>query len=88
MNLKDVYIGVNEYVSPRIIGEVNDQYIKIAKIKGQEIPRHNHENELFFIVEGALLIEIENQPNIIMKKECLFVVKKGITIEFLLLKNV
>lgn len=80
MNLKDAYIGVNEYFSPRIIGEVNDQYIKVVKIKGQEIPWHNHENEdeLFFIVEGTLLIEIENQPNLIMKKEDLFVVKKGI----------
>ena len=57
MNLKDAYIGVEEYFSPRIIGEVNDQYIKIAKIKGQEIPWHNHENEdeLFYIVEGTLL---------------------------------
>jgi hypothetical protein len=52
MNLKDTYIGVEEYFSPRIIGEVNDQYIKIAKIKGQEILWHNHENEdeLFYIV--------------------------------------
>ena len=40
MNLKDAYIGVEEYFSPRIIGEVNDQYIKIAKIKGQLHPPH------------------------------------------------
>ena len=81
MNLKDAYIGVEGYFSPRIIGEVNDQYIKIAKIKGQEIPWHNHENEdeLFYIVEGTLLIEIENRPDLIMKKDDLFVVKKGIT---------
>jgi hypothetical protein len=38
MNLKDAFIGLEAYISPRIIGEVNDQYIKIAKIKGQEIP--------------------------------------------------
>jgi hypothetical protein len=40
MNLKVAFIGVEEYFPPRIIGEVNDQYIKIAKIKGQEIPWH------------------------------------------------
>jgi hypothetical protein len=38
MNLKDTFLGVKTYFSPRIIGEVNDQYIKIVKIKGQEVP--------------------------------------------------
>ena len=35
--------------------------MKIAKIKGQEVPWHNHENEdeLFYIIEGELLMEIE-----------------------------
>jgi quercetin dioxygenase-like cupin family protein len=44
------------------------------------VPWHNHKNEdeLFFIVKGTLLIEIENQPNLLIKKEDLFVVKKGI----------
>lgn len=79
MNLKDAYIGVNEYFSPKIIGEVNDQYIKVVKIKGQEVPWHNHENEdeLFYVVKGTLLMEIENQPDLILKKGNLFVVKKG-----------
>ena len=79
MNLKDAYIGVEEYFSPRIIGEVNDQYIKVAKIKGQEVPWHRHENEdeLFYIVKGTLLMEIENQPGLKLKKGDLFVVNKG-----------
>jgi len=34
MNLKDAYLGVEAYFSPRIIGAINDQFIKIAKIKG------------------------------------------------------
>jgi quercetin dioxygenase-like cupin family protein len=80
MNLKATYHNVENYFSPKIIGEVNDQYIKVAKIKGQEIPWHNHENEdeLFYIVEGDLLMEIENEPEFIMKKGDLFIVKKGI----------
>jgi quercetin dioxygenase-like cupin family protein len=71
---------VLKYFSPRVIGEVNDQYIKVAKIKGQEVPWHNHENEdeLFYIVEGSLLMEIENQENFILQKGDLYVVKKGI----------
>jgi len=80
MNLKEKFSSVDQYFSPKIIDEVNDQYIKVAKIKGQEVPWHNHENEdeLFYIVDGELLMEIENEPSFTMKKGDLFVVKKGI----------
>jgi mannose-6-phosphate isomerase-like protein (cupin superfamily) len=80
MNLSDAFLEVKKYFWPRIIGEVNDHYIKIAKIKGQEIPWHNHENEdeLFYIVEGELLMEIESQSSLLMRKGDLYVVKKGI----------
>ena len=79
MNLKDAFLVLEKYFSPKIIGEVNDQYIKVVKIKGQEVPWHNHENEdeLFFIVHGELLMEIENEPHIILRKGDLYVVKKG-----------
>ena len=80
MNLKSQLETVNDYFSPKIINEVNDQYIKIAKIKGDKVPWHNHENEdeLFYIVEGNLLIEIEHEENIYMKTGDLYVVKKGV----------
>lgn len=79
MNLKDAFLGLDNYFSPKVIGEVNDQYIKVVKIKGQEVPWHNHENEdeLFFIINGVLLMEVENEDTFIMKKGDLFVVKKG-----------
>tara|TARA_R110000868_G_scaffold131361_2_gene341390 strand:- start:37780 stop:38139 length:360 start_codon:yes stop_codon:yes gene_type:complete len=80
MNLKDAFLSLGNYFSPKIIGEVNDQYIKVVKIKGQEVPWHNHESEdeLFYIVEGSLLMEIENQENVVMQKGDFYVVKKGI----------
>lgn len=79
MNINDAFLSLEKYFSPRIIGEVNDQYIKVVKIKGQEVPWHNHENEdeLFYVVKGTLLMEIENQPDLILNKGDLFVVKKG-----------
>ncbi len=51
MNLKEEAKKVTEYFSPRIISEVNDQYVKIARIKGQDVPWHNHtdEDELFYM---------------------------------------
>lgn len=80
MNLKNAFLSLGNYFSPKIIGEVNDQYIKVVKIKGQEVPWHIHENEdeLFYIVEGSLLMEIENQENFILQKGDFYVVKKGI----------
>ena len=79
LSLKDVFLGLDSYFSPRIIAEVNDQYIKVVKIKGQEVPWHQHENEdeLFYIVKGSLLMEVENQSHLILKRGDLFVVKKG-----------
>ena len=66
MNLIDSFSVVKNYFSPKIIGEVNVQYIKIAKINGENVPWHNHEkeDELFFIVDGELLMEIDYEPNI------------------------
>ncbi|MFB0945486.1 MAG: cupin domain-containing protein, partial [Spirosomataceae bacterium] len=60
--------------------EVTDQYVKIAKIKGEDSPWHKHaeEDELFYIVRGSLLMEIENEPNEIMNTGDLLVVKKGV----------
>lgn len=81
MNLKTAFLEVEEYFSPRIIGEVNDHYIKVVKVKGAEVPWHNHadEDELFFVVEGELLIEIENKPSLVLRNGDLHVVQKGVT---------
>jgi mannose-6-phosphate isomerase-like protein (cupin superfamily) len=79
MNLKDLFLGIDNYFSPKIIGEVNDRYIKVFKVKGQEVPWHIHENEddLFYFAKGTLLMEIKNQPDLKLKKDDLFVVNKG-----------
>jgi quercetin dioxygenase-like cupin family protein len=80
MNLKEYFKDVKDYFSPKVIGEVNDVYIKVAKIKGEKVPWHNHENEdeLFYIIEGSLLFEIEGEPNFTMNAGDIFIVKKGI----------
>ncbi|PQB03336.1 cupin [Polaribacter filamentus] len=80
MNLKEQLEDVKDYFTPKIVTEVNNQYVKIAKIKGQEVPWHNHENEdeLFYIIEGELLMEVENETNRTMKTGDMLVVPKGI----------
>jgi len=72
--------ALTEYFSPQVIGEVNDVYVKVAKIKGEEIPWHNHaaEDELFYIVDGSLLFEIEGEEPFTMETGDLYIVKRGI----------
>jgi len=80
MNLKECSKDIKEYFSPKIIGEVNDVYVKLAKIKGNKVPWHNHrdEDEMFYIVEGNLLFEIEGEDNFKMYENDMYIVKRGI----------
>ncbi len=80
MKLTAYFEGITDYFSPKIIGEVNDVFVKVAKVKGEDIPWHAHkdEDELFYIVEGSLLFEIEDKIAFTMNKGEFFIVKKGI----------
>ena len=52
----------NEYWSPKIVGELNGSYIKLAKLKG-EFDWHHHENEeeMFLVVKGELIIKFRDE---------------------------
>lgn len=51
---------VTEFWSPKVVGRVNDQLVKVAKIKGQIAwHKHDEEDELFLVVKGKLKIEFE-----------------------------
>ena len=67
------------YFSPEVIGEVNDVYVKLARINGQDVPWHTHpgEDELFYVLEGELLMELEGSQAFAMKAGDLFVVPRG-----------
>jgi mannose-6-phosphate isomerase-like protein (cupin superfamily) len=54
--------SLTEYWSPRVIGRVNDQYIKVAKVKGEFAwHRHDAEDEMFLVVYGSLTIQFEDR---------------------------
>ena len=72
--------SLTAFFSPKIIGEVNDVYVKVAKIKGDDIPWHNHgdEDELFYIIDGHLLFEVEGEDPFTMEAGDLYIVQRGI----------
>jgi quercetin dioxygenase-like cupin family protein len=81
INVNDCARSLREYFSPKIIGEINDVYVKVARIYGEKIPWHCHEgeDEMFLILEGELLLEEEGKDVLQMKKGDMHIVKRGIS---------
>jgi mannose-6-phosphate isomerase-like protein (cupin superfamily) len=50
-----------DYWSPKIIGELNDFYVKAVKLKGEFVWHHHEsEDELFYVVKGRLVIKLHD----------------------------
>ena len=61
VNLADKFNQFHEYWSPRIAGDLNDSYVKLAKFKGEFLwHQHANEDELFLIVKGHLTIQLRD----------------------------
>jgi len=61
LNFANELERVTDYWSPRVVGRVNDQYVKVAKLKGELVwHKHDAEDELFYIVKGRLVIQYED----------------------------
>ena len=75
---KQIAASLPEYWSPRVMAEVDDAYIKVAKVHGS-LAWHSHEteDELFFVLKGRLRIEMEERSVELAVGE-LFVVPKGV----------
>jgi len=70
--------SLTEFWSPRVVAEVDDSYIKVAKVHGS-LTWHSHDNEdeVFFILKGKLRIELES-GSVELKEGDVFVVPKGV----------
>lgn len=70
--------ALDEYWSPRVIAEVDDSYVKVAKVKG-ELDWHHHadEDELFLVLQGRLRIEM-HAGTVELGEGEMFVVPKGV----------
>ncbi|MCX6834371.1 MAG: cupin domain-containing protein [candidate division Zixibacteria bacterium] len=78
-NVLGLIAQLRDYFSPRIIGEVDDVYVKITKIKGDDVPWHAHDNEdeMFFIMEGSLVMEVAGEESFALNGGDFYIVKKG-----------
>ncbi len=62
VNLAAKFRLFDEYWSPKIVGELNDCYVKLVKVKGEFVwHQHDAEDELFLVVKGRLLLKFRDQ---------------------------
>ena len=74
INLADKFSSFSDRWSPKIIGELNDFYVKTAKLKG-EFVWHHHENEdeMFLVVQGTLRMKFRDHQAVIREGEFIIV---------------
>jgi mannose-6-phosphate isomerase-like protein (cupin superfamily) len=59
VNLAQKFSLFSEHYSPKIVGEVNEAYVKLAKLQGDFMWHHHEaEDELFLVVKGVLRMKI------------------------------
>jgi len=63
-----------DYWSPKIVGELNGQHVKLVKLKGEFIwHKHDHEDELFFVLKGSFRMEFRDKTVDIHENEFVIV---------------
>ncbi len=78
VNLAQKLTLFQEYWSPKVVGELNDNYLKVVKVKGEFVwHKHDEDDELFLVLKGRLVIQLRDQ-DITLNEGDFLVVPKGI----------
>jgi mannose-6-phosphate isomerase-like protein (cupin superfamily) len=78
VNIEEKLLFFNDYFNPRIVGELNGQQVKLVKFKGEFVwHKHDHEDEMFYVVKGKFKMEFRDRTVEINEQEFL-IVPRGI----------
>ena len=78
VNIAEKFTRFADYWSPKIVGEVNDMQVKLAKLKGEFIwHHHDREDELFLVIKGRLRMRLRERDVVIEPGE-FFIVPRGV----------
>ena len=78
VNISEKFTQFNDYYNPRIIGELNGQSVKAVKLKDEFVwHHHDHEDEMFLVIEGKLNMEFRDKTVEVMPGEFI-IVPKGV----------
>ena len=79
INLDDKFSLFDEKWTPKIIAELNNQYVKLCKLEGNFLwHSHKNEDELFLVLKGVLFIDFRHQETVEVKEGEIIIVPKGI----------
>jgi len=80
IDLKDKINEISgKHCSPVDVAQVNDQVVRMALLDGEfHWHKHANEDELFFVIQGKIIIQLKNQPDITVSKNQMVVIPKGI----------
>lgn len=74
VNLNEKFARIEEFWSPKILGEVNDSYVKAVRVKGEFVwHHHDYEDELFWVVKGNLRMQFRDREEVIHPGEFIIV---------------
>jgi len=78
VNLAEKFATFTEHYSPKIVGELNGQHVKLTKLKGPFIwHHHDNEDELFLVIKGSLIMELRDK-NITINEGEFLIVPRGV----------
>lgn len=78
VNLKEKLSLISEHWQPRIVGELNGQHVKLVKFQGEFVwHHHEHEDELFLVLHGSMLMRLADREVRIDEGE-FFIVPRGV----------
>ena len=78
VNLADKLKLFSDRWQPKIVGELNGQYVKLAKLKGEFVwHHHEQEDELFLVLQGQLIILFRDRE-VVLKEGEFIIVPKGV----------
>jgi mannose-6-phosphate isomerase-like protein (cupin superfamily) len=79
VNLEEYFEKFHDTFSPKIVGDLNGQHVKLVRCEGDKIPWHTHddEDEMFFVVDGGLDI-LERDRTITLHTGEFYIVQRGV----------
>lgn len=70
VSLSEKFAQFSDHWSPKIVGALNGQHVKLARLKGEFVWHHHEkEDELFLVIEGALTIRFRNSDGAVWEEE-------------------
>ena len=78
INISQKLSMFTDHWNPRIIGELNGQAVKLAKLEGEFVwHKHDHEDELFLVLKGGFTMQLRDK-NILMKEGDMIIIPRGV----------